>query len=170
MRGIIREGKINMFQSITDFWCKQRSSVELDANGMSLMLKLSGVKEGTLVPASTVVTALLWEQYGLDLLHPEVSRWLEKNAPDVKYAVARNKFANGDNRHRENFRVGRNGILKVHLSLYVDDRLRKVSSDYICWQVECSMEPQKGKVGSMTKLLNNYTGSKSENGYFAYQN
>jgi len=158
-----------MFQSTTDFWRKQRGSANYDGNGLPLILEMQGATEGTLVPARTVVTALLWQQYGLDLLHPEVSRWLEKNAPDVKYAVARNKVESGNNYNNANFRVGRNGTLKVHLSLEIDDRLRKVSSDYICWQVERSMQSKKGQTGSMTTVLNNYPVYKSEGGYFAYQ-
>ncbi len=157
-----------MFQNITDFGQKQRGSVDSDGTGLPLTLVVSGAAEGTLVPASTVITALLWQQYGLDMLHPEVSRWLEKNAPDVKYAIARNKFARGANINNANFRVGRNGTLKVHLTLEIDDRLRKVSSDYLWWQVERSMEPEQGKIGAITKILNNYRGSKTKD--FAYQN
>jgi hypothetical protein len=157
-----------MFQSTTDFWRKQAGMADSDRNGMPLILKLSGATEGTLVPATTVVTALLWQQYGLDMLHPEVSRWLEKHAPDVKYAVARNKSASVDERNSPNFRVGRNGTLKVHLSLEIDDRLRKVSSDYFWWQVESSKESEKGQIGTMARLLNNYTASESNDSYFAY--
>jgi len=167
---IIREGEINMFQNVTDLLQKQRGSVDSQENGLPLTLVVPGVVEGTLVPASTVVSALLWQQYGLDLLHPEVSRWLEKNAPDVKYAVARKKFARGVNSNNANFRVGRNCTLKVYLTLEIDDRLRKVSSDYIWWQVKRSMEPENGKIKAMTELLNKYTGNKAADGYFAYQN
>jgi hypothetical protein len=158
-----------MFQSITDIWRRQRDSVDSHDNRLPLILEMSGATEGTVVPANTVVNALLWQHYGLDLLHPEVSRWLEKNAPDVKYAVARNRFAKGDDCNGENFRVGRNGTLKIYLSLEIDDRLRKVSSEYIWWQVQRSIEPEKEGTGGMKKLLNNYAGSKSENGCFAYQ-
>jgi hypothetical protein len=158
-----------MFQRTTDFWRKQPVMADSNGNGMPLILKMSGATEGTLVPATTVVTALLWQQYGLDMLHPEVSRWLEKHAPDVKYAVARNKFESVNERNSSNFRVGRNGTLKVHLSLEIDDRLRKVSSDYFWWQVESSKATETEQIGTMAGILNNYTASESNEGYFAYQ-
>ena len=157
-----------MFQNVTDILQKQRGSVDFYGNGMPLTLVVSGATEGTLVPASTVVTALLWQQYGLDLLHPEVSRWLEKNAPDVKYAVARNKFARSDSQNNASFRAGRNGTLKVYLTLEIDDRLRKVSSDYIWWQAEQSMGAEQENLGTITKLLNNFAGNKTKD--FAFQN
>jgi hypothetical protein len=159
-----------MFQSITEFWHKQEDALDSDDYGLPLLLEIPDATEGTMVSSGTVVAALMWQQYGLDLLHPEVSRWLENNAPDVKYAVARNKFTHGDDYHNHNFRVGRYGTLKIHLSLEIDARFRKVSSDYIRWQVDRSMEAEKGQFGALTGLLNNYTAGKSDNRYFAYQN
>jgi hypothetical protein len=106
-------------------------------NELPITLEMPCELNGTIVPSSIVVTALLWQQYGLDLLHPEVSRWLEKFAPDVKYAVARNQRSD-----EQDFRVGLDGTLKVYLNPDDDKRLRKVSSDYIWWQVEQSMDPE----------------------------
>src|SRR5215510_1649945 len=106
---------------------------------LPLTLEMPSRYDGTTVLSSTVVTALLWQQFGLDLLHPEVNRWLEKYAPDVKYAVAVNSCDVEQN--SVNFRVGWDGTLKVHLSPDVDERLRRVSSDYIWWQVEHAMDP-----------------------------
>jgi hypothetical protein len=91
-------------------------------------LETPWLSEGESVSASALVRELLWQHYGLDLLHPEVSRWLERWAPDVKYARAESQPASSDGRDR--FRVGPNGIVKVYLSLEIDDRLRAVSSQY----------------------------------------
>jgi hypothetical protein len=74
------------------------------------------------------------------MLHPEVSRWLEKNAPDVKYAAVRNQFASGNDKTQ--FKVGSQGTVQLQLSLETDDRLREVSSQYILSQVRHSFEPE----------------------------
>lgn len=84
---------------------------------------------------------LLWQQYGLDIVHPEVSRWLERNAPDVKYAVARSQFFVGCDKISQ-FKVGPKGTVEFQLSLNIDDRLREVSSQYILSQVQHSIEPE----------------------------
>jgi hypothetical protein len=84
--------------------------------------------EGRTVSSSTVMMALLWQQYGIDMRHPEFNRWLEQNAPDVKYAVARNRIRESE---RAELRVGDDGTIKVQLTAEVDERLREVSSQYV---------------------------------------
>ncbi len=115
-----------------------RCDVPTIAGELPVMLEMPGGSEGKTVPTNTVLMALLWQQYGLDLPHPEVSRWLERYAPDVKYAVARNKSMRSDEDDPAELKVSSDGTIKVHLSLEVDQRLREVSSQYIRWQ---SREP-----------------------------
>ena len=105
---------------------------------------MRGWSEGDTVSATTIIMTLLWQQYGLDLRHPEVSRWLEQNAPDVKYAIAEDQFAKGHDRTK--FRVGINRIVTVYLTLEVDDRLREVSTRYLLRQLERPVEPQKEQI------------------------
>jgi hypothetical protein len=95
---------------------------------LPLTLRVSGRSEGESVPARTLIRELLWQHYGLDISHPKVSRWLERRAPDVKYARAEQRPVGGGERNR--FRVGPNGTVRVHLSLAVEDRLREVSYQY----------------------------------------
>jgi hypothetical protein len=135
----------------------RKNSVSSKENELNFMLEMPGGLDGTRVPSSTVVSALLWQQYGLDLLHPQLSRWLEKNAPDVKYAVARNQ--RDHQQSCANFRVGQNGTLRVYLSPDVDARLRKVASDYFFWQVEHSLHAkhkrfEKGTIRQIAHLFN----------------
>jgi hypothetical protein len=142
-----------MFQSLAVFRRKRRSfapqAVSLPmvsapmvpAEDLRVMLEMPMGSEGQMVPTGTVIRALLWQHYGLDLLHPEVSRWLEQHAPDVKYAVAENRFASGSD--GAEFRVGSNGMMKVSLSPKVDDRLREVSSRYLMTQLRYSKPQQQ---------------------------
>jgi hypothetical protein len=125
-----------MFQSINIFGRNQRYSADEMIDQLTVMVELPVRFEGRPVSSRAVMISLLWQQYGLDLLHPEFSRWLEQNAPDVKYAVAQNSVNNGVN---AGLRVGADGKIKVELSLEFDQRLREVSSQYIRWQ----MEPEK---------------------------
>jgi hypothetical protein len=101
-------------------------------NQLSVNLRMPAFYRGKAVPTSIVVMELLWQQYGLDLLHPEVSRWLEQNAPDVRSAAANGQFAHGE--------VGPQGNVELLLPLEIDDRLRAVSSQYILSQIEHSTE------------------------------
>ena len=132
------KGLINMFQNSTNIGRTQQGFTNSVANELAVTLEMPGWSKGKMVPTSRVVTALLWQQYGLDVLHPEVSRWLEQNAPDVKNA-AEKKVANGNAQSR----VGSDGTIKVHLPLNIDDRLREVSSRYILSQVRHSVEPKR---------------------------
>jgi hypothetical protein len=118
-----------MFNGFAIFRRKRQSSARYE---LSVTLQMHGRSEGETVSTSTVVRELLWQHYGLDLRHPEVSRWLEQNAPDVKYAVVEDQLASGDNRNK--LRIGPNGMMTVHLWLEVEDRLREVSYRYILRQ------------------------------------
>jgi hypothetical protein len=118
-----------MFHGFAIFRRKRQASA---CDELPVMLQMHGWSEGDTASTSTVVMALLWQYYGLDLRHPEVSRWLEQEAPDVKYAVAEDQLASDDDRTR--FRIGPDGMMTVYLSLEVDDRLREVSSRYILRQ------------------------------------
>jgi hypothetical protein len=125
-----------MFQSINIFGRKQQNRAAELIDQLPVMVEMPAGCEGKVVSSSAMMTALLWQQYGLDLLHPEFSRWLEQNAPDVKFAVAQNRCKNGE---RAGLRVEADGRIKVQLSPKVDLRLREVASQYIMWQ----MEPEK---------------------------
>jgi hypothetical protein len=118
-----------MFHGYAIFRRKRQAS---ECYELPVILEMHGWAEGETVSTSTVVRALLWQFYGLDLRHPEVSRWLEQNAPDVKYAVAEDQLASGDDRTR--FKIGTDRMMTVYLSLEIDDRLREVSSRYILRQ------------------------------------
>jgi hypothetical protein len=118
-----------MYHGFAIFRRKRQASAPYE---LPVMLQMHGWSEGETASTSTIVMALLWQYYGLDLRHPEVSRWLEQNAPDVKYAVAEDQLASGDDRTR--FRIGPDGMMTVYLSLEVDDRLREVLSRYILRQ------------------------------------
>jgi hypothetical protein len=140
LNATIAKGIITMFQCLDIFGRKQQEFKNPAANELSVELIMPPVYQGKAVPPSIVMMELLWQQYGLDMLHPEVSRWLERNAPDVKYAAARNQFTS-DNDSAQ-FTVGPQGTVELHLSLKFDDRLREVSSQYILSQVEHPMEPE----------------------------
>jgi hypothetical protein len=139
LNATIAKGIITMFQCLDIFGRKQTRFKNSVANELSVELIMPAVYQGKAVPPSIVMMELLWQQYGLDMLHPEVSRWLEKNAPDVKYAAARNQFASGNGSAQ--FKVGPQGTVELQVSLEVDDRLREVSSQYIWSQVQRPMEP-----------------------------
>jgi hypothetical protein len=126
-----------MFQSINIFARKEQYSAAEPIDQLTVIVEMPARFEGTKVSSRAVMISLLWQQYGLDLLHPEFSRWLEQNARDVKYAVAQNSVPNGVN---AGLRVGANGMVKVQLSLEFDRRLREVSSQYIMWQMGPEME------------------------------
>lgn len=134
-------GKI-IAKTFNDNLFGDRCEVPTIAGELPVMLEMPGGSEGKTVPTNAVLMALLWQQYGLDLPHPEVSRWLEQYAPDVKYAVARNKSMGTDEYDPAELKVSSDGTIKVHLSLEVDQRLREVSSQYIRWQ---SREPIEGR-------------------------
>ncbi|HKX27986.1 MAG TPA: hypothetical protein VJ302_09860 [Blastocatellia bacterium] len=108
---------------------------------LPIVVEMSGRSEDGMVPAGVVMKELLWQRYGLDLLHPEVSRWLEHHAPDVKYATAKDRRAS-HNSECGRLRVGADGTIQVHLSLEVDDRLREVSCEYLANHVRQPLEPQ----------------------------
>jgi hypothetical protein len=118
-----------MFHGFAIFRRKRQASARYE---LSVTLQMQGWSEGETVSTSTVVRELLRQHYGLDLRHPEVSRWLEQNAPDVKYAVVEDQLASGDNRNK--LRIGPNGMMTVHLWLEVEDRLREASYRYILRQ------------------------------------
>ncbi|MBO0797758.1 MAG: hypothetical protein J2P31_02950 [Blastocatellia bacterium] len=118
-----------MFQNIAKFGHKQNS--EILPAGQTVSVEMPAGFEGRSVTSCEVMTSLLWQQYGLDLLHPEFNRWLERYAPDVKYITAQNKNI---------FTVGPDKKIKVNISPAIDQRLREVSSKYILWQVESEME------------------------------
>jgi hypothetical protein len=126
-----------MFQSINVFGRNQHYSADSMSDQLTIMVKMPVNFEGRPVSSRAVMISLLWQQYGLDLLHPEFSRWLEQNAPDVKYAVAQTSVKNGVN---AGLRVRADGKIKVQLSQEFDQRLREVSSQYIMWQMEPEME------------------------------
>jgi hypothetical protein len=125
---------IKMFQSFNIFGRKQQGSAHAVIDELPVMLNMPAGFHGKTVPASIVVMELLWQQYGLDMLHPEVSRWLEQHAPDIKYAVAESRFASSNDCTM--FKVGPKGTIELHLSLKVDDRLREIASQYILSQVQ----------------------------------
>jgi hypothetical protein len=129
-----------MFQSINIFGRKQPYSADELIDQLTVMVELPVRLEGRPVSSRAVMISLLWQQYGLDLLHPEFSRWLEQHAPDVKYAVAQNSVNNGVN---AGLRAGADGKIKMELSLEFDQRLREVSSQYIRWQIEPEKEQEE---------------------------
>ncbi len=122
-----------MFQNINIFGRKERNTSVSMIDQFPVMVEMPAGYEGKTVSSNTVMMALLWQQYGLDLLHPEFNGWLEQNAPDVKYAVAQNEDKNSE---RPGLRVGEDGTIKVQLSPEVDDRLREISSQYILEKCE----------------------------------
>jgi hypothetical protein len=139
-----------MFQSINTFGRKQRYSAAELIDQLTVMVEMPARFEGRPVSSRAVMISLLWQQYGLDLLHPEFSRWLEQNAPDVKSAVAQNSVKNGVN---AGLRVGSDGKVKVELPLEFDQRLREVSSQYMMWQVEPKMEQMKPEMEQEDQIV-----------------
>jgi hypothetical protein len=139
-----------MFRSINIFGRKQRDSEVTMGNHYQVEVEMPDGSEGRTVSSRTLMMALLWQQYGLDLLHPEFSRWLEQNAPDVKFAIA--QTGHGTDKGAE-LRAGDDGRIKVQLTPAVDRRLREVSSEYIFWQ----MEPEKSSCAFMKKDAVNET-------------
>ncbi len=129
-----------MFQSMNTVGRKQHYSAASMIDQLWVMVEMPVRFEGRPVSSRAVMISLFWQQYGLDLLHPKFSRWLEQNAPDVKYAVAQNSVRNGVN---AGMRVGSDGKVKVQLPLELDQRLREVSSQYMMWQIEPEMEQMK---------------------------
>jgi hypothetical protein len=119
----------NNLKSVADAVFGRRREVPAHSTTgeLPLMLEMPDGSEGKTVPTGIVMMALLWQHYGLDLPHPEVSRWLEKNAPDVKYAVA----LNSDKNRSTGLKVGSDGTIRVYLSSEVEQRLREVSSAYV---------------------------------------
>jgi hypothetical protein len=99
------KGRIKMSPGYAIYRSKRQATARYE---LPFMLQMSDWPKGETVSTSTVVMALLWQYYGLDLNHPEVSQWLEQNAPDVKYAVAEDQLASGDD--RSSFRIGPNCI------------------------------------------------------------
>jgi hypothetical protein len=137
------KGLAKTFHNLTVFGQRREPPARSGAGELPVILEMPDGCEGKTVPTSTVMMALLWQQYGLDLPHPEVSRWLEQNAPDVKYAVARNRSTSSDEDESAELKVSSDGTIKVHLSLEVDQRLREVSSQYVMWQAQASIELQE---------------------------
>jgi hypothetical protein len=137
------KGMAKTFHNLTEFGHRREAPARFSAGELPVILEMPDGCEGKTVPTSTVMMALLWQYYGLDLPHPEVSRWLEQNAPDVKYAVARHKSTSNDEDESSELKVSSDGTIKVHLSPDVDQRLREVSSQYIRWQTEDSIKLQE---------------------------
>jgi hypothetical protein len=136
------KGPITMFQNFNIFGRKQQVSAQALINELPIKLRMPAGYQGKTIPTSIVMMELLWQQYGLDIVHPEVSRWLERNAPDVKYALTENLSASGEDGERTEFRVGPKGTVELQLPLKIDDRLREVSSQYILNQMSGTTEPQ----------------------------
>jgi hypothetical protein len=128
-----------MFKCLNIFGSKQQGFTDTAENEISVKLIMPACYQSKAVPTSIVMMELLWQQYGLDMLHPQLSRWMEFNAPDVKYAAAKYQFQIGYDDAR--FKVGPRGTIELQLSLDVDDRLREVSSQYIFSQIKPSFEP-----------------------------
>ncbi|HKX32997.1 MAG TPA: hypothetical protein VJ302_35275, partial [Blastocatellia bacterium] len=59
-----------------------------------VVLRLPAKFKDKLINAGSVVQEVLLQHYGMDLRDPGVSQWLERNAPDVKYAIAVSKQTN----------------------------------------------------------------------------
>ncbi|HKX27851.1 MAG TPA: hypothetical protein VJ302_09180 [Blastocatellia bacterium] len=127
-----------MFESLNSFGCRPQGSTQLTSDKLPVSVNLPHGFQGKMVPASIVVMELLWQHYGLDLLHPVFSRWLERHAPDVKFAVP----TGNQDRECASFKVGLDGTIKLDLSVQADDRLRQVSAQYLWSQSLQADEPQ----------------------------
>jgi hypothetical protein len=132
-----------MFQSINTFGREQHYSAASIIDQITVMVEMPMRFEGRPVSSRAVMISLFWQKYGLDLLHPEFSRWLEHYAPDVKYAVAQNSVKNGVN---AGLRVGADGKVKVQLHLEFDQRLREVSSQYKMGQTKPRAEQMRPRM------------------------
>jgi hypothetical protein len=134
------KGVNKMFQSINIFGRKQQAISNPVVNEVAVKLRMPVGYQGKSVPTSIVAMELLWQQYGLDLMHPEVNRWLDQNASDIKAAVARNQMVSvGENAQ---VKVSSRGTIEFQLSVKVDERLREVSSQYILSQMGQAIEMQ----------------------------
>jgi hypothetical protein len=134
------KGMAKTLHNFTVFGRRREAPAHPPATELPVMLEMPDGCEGKMIPTSTVMMALLWQYYGLDLPHPEVSRWLEQNAPDVKYAVARIRSTSSGEDESAELKVGSDRTIKVYLSPEVDQRLREVSSQYIRWQIREPIE------------------------------
>ena len=105
-------------------------TARLPENKEMVVLRLPAKFKDKLINAGSVVQEVLLQHYGMDLRDPGVSQWLERNAPDVKYAIAVSKQTNSGGGVKPKFRVGSNGTVQVQISSDVDRRLREVSSRY----------------------------------------
>ena len=132
-----QKGLITMFQSLNR---KQQDFRNPVVDGLTVKLRMPACYLGKAAPTSIVVMELFWQQYGLDILHPAVNRWLEQNAPDVKSAAAKSQFVGGDTNSQ--IKVSPQGTIELRLPLKIDDRLREVSSLYILSQIHHSIEPE----------------------------
>ena len=134
-----------MFQSSNRFRCEHQGSVPMAPMKMDelvVRLKLPVGWQGMIVPTSIVLMELMWQHYGLDLFHPNVSRWLEHNAPDVQSAVFGNQVPDGDGQDQPRFRVGADRIIELRLPLETDDRLRAVTTQYLRSQIQSPVKLQ----------------------------
>jgi hypothetical protein len=154
-----------MFQSKI-FGCKEQNRAASMDDQLSFVVEMSAGSEGKMVTSSTVMNALLWQQYGIDPLHPEMSRWLEQNAADVKYAAAHNNNNKTDT--TPGLRVGNDGTINVRLSQEVDRRLREVSSQYIIWQLEQGKEEEE-RIATPVYLNKSAVGQSMDSYRLAYQ-
>ncbi len=154
-----------MFQSINIFARKRQNPAGSMDDLLSVVVEMSAGSEGKTVSSSAVMIALLWQHYGLDPLHPEFSRWLEQNAPDVKYAAAQ---YNNNNCENSGLRVGNDGTINVRLSQEVDRRLREVSSQYIIWQLEQEKEEEE-QIAAFVYVNNSPVGQLIDSYRLAYQ-
>jgi hypothetical protein len=129
-----------MFQCLKILGCVQQGFTNLEVSELPVKLSMPACFQGKAIPTSIILMELLWQQYGLDVIHPEVSRWLEENAPDVRHAAANNQLEGGDVCHQ--IKVEQNGTIELRLPLKIDDRLREVSTRYFLSQVQQSIEPE----------------------------
>src|SRR5262245_49523461 len=120
-----------MFQSSNTFRCEHQGPVPKAMDELVVRLKLPPVWRGKTIPTNIVIMELMWQHYGLDLFHPQVSRWLEQNAPDLQSVASGNQFMNGDGQDQPGFRVGADRIIELRFSLETDDRLRAVTTQYL---------------------------------------
>lgn len=128
-----------MFQCLNIFGYIKRGFTNLEVSELPVKLSMPVGYRSKAVPTDIVVMQLLWQQYGMDVTHPEVIRWLERNAPDVKNVAANNQFADDDD--HTYIKVDPNGTIELYLPLSIDDRLREVSTEYFLSQVQHSIEP-----------------------------
>jgi hypothetical protein len=126
-----------MFQCLNILGSKQQGLSEVSE--LPVKLSMPDGYQNKAVSTSLFMKELLWQQYGMDVIHPEVSRWLELNAPDVKYAAVDNQLSESDD--SAPFNVDPNGTIELHLPLEIDDRLREVSTQYFLSQIRHSIEP-----------------------------